>query len=219
MLTKSIDQAWIGDLLRNSSQQDITGESGFVQAYFKAFTVQLSICTVRSKPSETHYSLQSRLHQKFWFSPDKPSHKTFNGSISTWVKSLVSVKKSNLSPAHCWRRNRESGTQDCTGMTVSTTLHVSMPIVLVIETSSATPQWTFEERIALMPKKEDIAEVSYELVGRILYSYPSNHYIARFEGKLDSLQQSPPIYNYDSLCCRGRSAERAEMTCKSVKIR
>lgn len=101
---------------------------------------------------------------------------------------------------HCWWRNRESGSQSCPGVTITTTAHVSMPVVLIIETAEDNePQWNFEERLNLMPKKGDLAEVSYELVGQVLYSYPANYYIARFEGKLDSTRQSASLYDYDSI--------------------
>lgn len=228
-------KAWLSDVLRNEAKLDITGSTHLIQEYFKAVTIEFRRCSPRTKKQNlggTHICIQRKPHLKFFFVLDNDLHEAHNGSASSWLKTITSPASSVKRPkvhmerGNCWRRERYSGAKNCNGKAVTTTLHLSMPIFLVLEVSPSQstrssrshkptsrsqshrlPKWNFQDKIVIAPKgtQPGDEDIRYRLAGRVLHSRKDHHFMARFEGILDSKRTFAPIYHYDDLSDGGHA--------------
>jgi hypothetical protein len=154
---------------------------------------------------EKHYQISHPSTQVFW-QLNGQDFKQFNGKVSKWFRHKMLANPPSTSHP-CWRATE--GDVLCDGHSRATKVHISLPVMLIIESgisiSADGPseddltRWNYPA--TLQPDTKEMADeygVIYDIVGRAFSS--SNHFITRFSSQA-------AIFDYNDMQYSGSSRQ------------
>jgi hypothetical protein len=196
-------KGWFWELVRKDSLDAVEFRPF---SYFQTLAVDIERCSGCESTGGKHLRISNPLRTKRLASLAVSLHAAYQGKVTDWFQTYISMEDVTNPVDRCWRNYSDSQTNPCSGKRKDTTnLVVSLPVILILEVEAplplisgdsnyqGPPVWDFPA--TLFPSTQEMADdnrLIFDIVGLVLASMSQSHFVARYISQDDSR-----IFEYD----------------------
>ncbi|KIJ93842.1 hypothetical protein K443DRAFT_111442, partial [Laccaria amethystina LaAM-08-1] len=196
-------KGWFWELVRKDSLDAVEFRPF---SYFQTLAVDIERCSGCESTGGKHLQISNPLRTKQLASLAVSLHAAYQGKVTDWFQTYISMEDVTNPVDRCWRNYSDSQTNPCSGKRKDTTnLVVSLPVILILEVEAplplisgnsnyqGPPVWDFPA--TLFPSTQEMADdngLIFDIVGLVLASMSQSHFVACYISQDDSR-----IFEYD----------------------
>ncbi|KAJ7024054.1 hypothetical protein C8F04DRAFT_890996, partial [Mycena alexandri] len=154
------------------------GSSRLAESYFYSKSVSIRTCTGTEDGIAKHAQISSKASKRYVHVLNASECQKFKHSIKQWLRTKILVNKTPEA-MECWKVHE--GNQCCPGAAHRVSFMVELPIILILEVNDEQDNdWDFPPSLKIPCNNISDTAITYDIVGRGLYSRTKEHYITRY---------------------------------------
>ncbi|KAJ7017996.1 hypothetical protein C8F04DRAFT_978179 [Mycena alexandri] len=179
--------AWLPGVLKFKRD----GSSRLAESYFHSKAVSIRTCAGTKDGIAKHVQISGKTSTRYVHTLYASKCKTYKQSVKQWLRDTILVNKTPALMPQCWRVH--DGVECCPGTADLVSFTIELPIVLILEVQEEKDNdWDFPGSLKIPGNNIADPAVTYDLVGRGLYSRSKSHYVTRY---CDAEQSA--VFTYD----------------------